>query len=203
VPGQRLDFLSKIYKPQKTTPATVNYLDLSSLRRGKISADSIDAEFLDQLRSVDAILMVVRKFDSANIMHPLETIDAVRDAENLNNELMLADLLIIEKRLERIDKDAKKTNYQDLEKAVLLQFKDLLYGGTPVRNMEISPQDDHVIIGFRFLTQKSLIILVNTSENDLGKENTIIGKLKTLTSPPFTQVIAMSAKIESEMAHLS
>ena len=141
--------------------------------------------------------------DSANIMHPLETIDAVRDAENLNNELMLADLLIIEKRLERIDKDAKKTNYQDLEKAVLLQFKDLLYGGTPVRNMEISPQDDHVIIGFRFLTQKSLIILVNTSENDLGKENTIIGKLKTLTSPPFTQVIAMSAKIESEMAHLS
>ncbi len=107
VPDQRLDFLSKIYEPQKTTPATVNYLDLSSLRRGKISADSIDAEFLDQLRSVDAILMVVRKFESANIMHPLETIDAVHDAENLNNELMLADLMIIEKRLEKIDKDAK------------------------------------------------------------------------------------------------
>ncbi len=69
--------------------------------------------------------------------------------------------------------------------------------------MEISPQDERVIRGFRFLTQKSLIILVNISENDLGKENTIIGELKTLTSPPFTQVIAISAKIESEMAQLS
>lgn len=205
VPDQRLDFLSKIYEPKKTTPATVNYLDLSGLGRGKISADSIDAEFLAQLRSVDAVLMVVRKFKDANIPHPHETINAVRDAENLSNELMLADLMVIEKRLERIDKDIRKTPGRDLEKerAVLLQFKDLLDSGTPIRNMEISPTDERLVKGFGFLTQKSLFILINISEESLGEENIMMDDFKDLISPPLTRAIAMSAKIESEMTQLA
>lgn len=205
VPDRRLDFLSGLYEPKKTTPATVDYLDLCGMGRGGISAGNIDAEFLSQLRAVDAVLMVVRRFNDPNVPHPLETVDLARDADKLNDELILADLIVVENRLDRIAKDTKRAPNKDLdgEKAVLLRFKQALEEGRPLRSVEMTDKDETLVRGFRFVTQKPLIVLANIADNDLPDEADILKRLEKYAGLPHTRLVALSAKIEAEMAELS
>ncbi|MFH0921161.1 MAG: redox-regulated ATPase YchF [Fibrobacterota bacterium] len=205
VPDERIDALSKMFKPKKTTPATVTYLDLCGLGRGKITSDSINAEFLASLRATDAVLMVVRRFKDDSVAHPLDSIDALRDADNLNAEIMFADLIVVEKRLERIDKDMKKgvTKELEREKELMIKFKALLDDGKPIRLQPLTPFEESVIKGFRFLTQKPLFLLVNIDEGELKSADAAAAAFAAYSKLPRTKVLALSAKIEAEMAQLS
>jgi ribosome-binding ATPase len=204
VPDPRLTLLSEMFKPKKTTPASVDYMDLCGMGRGSVNAESMDAEFLALLRSVDAILAVARLFRDDNVAHPLDSVDALRDADNLNSEMVLADLIVIEKRLERIDKDAKKTPGKNIEreKELLIQFKAVLEEGKPIRSIALAEKDEMLLRGFRFLSQKPQLIVVNVAEQDLGNEAQILKPFEKYLSVPSTKFIAMSGKIEAEMAEL-
>ncbi len=206
VPDERLMHLAKVYNPKKTTPATVTYLDLCGMGRGGIDADSIDAEFLAQLRSVDAIVMVVRKFKDEAVPHPLDSIDPKRDASKLIDEMMLADLIVIEKRIERVDKDIRKAPANkdfEREKQLLIQFKVLLESGKPIRSQTLTESEERLVRGFKFLTQKALLIAINISEDDLKDEEQILALFSEYKAFPYTGAIALSAKIEAEIAVLS
>lgn len=205
VPDDRLQHLAKVYNPKKNTPATVTYLDLCGMGRGSIDADSVDAEFLAQLRSVDAIVMVVRSFEDESVPHPLDSIDPKRDADKLIDEMMLADLIVIEKRLERVDKDIRKQpNNKDLEKEkqLLIQFKALVESGKPIRVQAISEAEEKLVRGFKFLTQKALLIAINLSEDTLKQEAAALAPFDAYKALPLTGTIALSAKIEAEIAML-
>jgi hypothetical protein len=206
VPDERLMRLSRVYNPKKTTPATITYLDLCGMGKGGIDAGSIDAEFLAQLRSVDAIVMAVRHFKDDAVLHPLETLDPKRDAVKLVDEMMLADLIVIENRLGRIDKDLKRAPAnKDLEreKQLLLLFKPLLESGKPIRSHALTDADEKIIRGYKFLTQKALLIVVNISEDGLKDEASVLTPFNEFKALPLSGVIALSAKIEAEIALLS
>jgi GTP-binding protein YchF len=205
IPDERLTHLAGLVKPKKTTQATIDYLDVTGLGRGKINAESIDAEFLAQLRLVDAVLMVVRYFKDDNVMHPLETIDPRRDVENLNTELVLADLIVIEKRIEKIEKETKRAPNKayEKEKQLLLKLKALLDNGTPVRSAGLTGDEENQLRGFGFLTRKPLFILVNVAENDLNSAQAILEGFAAYQAIPNTRLLTMAAKIEAEMVLLS
>ncbi|OGJ89712.1 MAG: redox-regulated ATPase YchF [Candidatus Raymondbacteria bacterium RifOxyA12_full_50_37] len=205
VPDERLTHLAKIYNPKKTTPASVTYIDLCGMGRGNIDKDSIDAEFLAQLRTVDAIIMVVRHFQDDSVPHQLDTIDAKRDADKLIDEMTLADLIVIENKIDRSAKENKKAPSKDFEKEkqLLIQFKALLESGKPIRATELSVEEDKLMRGYRFLTQKPLLICANISEDDLKNEAAITAMFDPYKSVAHTGIMALSAKIEAEIAVLS
>src|SRR6476659_5208678 len=138
VPDGRLDALAKIFDPPKITHATVEYLDFPAVSKEALR----DPSYLASLRVVDALAHVLRVFESDTVPHEKGSVDPVRDLEDVDMELALSDLVVVEKRLERLDKDRKKTKAPDLDQeyALLEQCKKLLEEGQPLRNMVLSPE---------------------------------------------------------------
>lgn len=205
VPEERLDWLGAHYNPKKKTRAAVDFLDVPGIAPGSMEKGA--ASLIADLRTVDALVHVVRVFDDPSIPHPEERIDPVRDATNLEMELLLADLGILEKRLERIEADLKKGVSKGPlteEKNLILPLKSALESGTPVRSIPIDEADLPKLRGYAFLTQKPQILVGNVSEADAGAvEGKSDAALRAFAKESKLPYLAVSCKIEAEIAQMS
>ncbi len=196
VPDARLDFLASKFNPEKTTYATVEFVDVQGLVRGK-GQDMA----LAPVRTVDALVHVVGRFKTSLFPIPKAAVDPERDKRDLDYELMLADIGSIEKRVERLEKDLKKLKNPALEKefAYLQRAKAWLESEKPLREMEISEEEKKLVKGFAFLSEKPMIYVENIGEDQLDRLRHP-GAHATLR--PNTEQTLICGKLEAEMAEL-
>jgi GTP-binding protein YchF len=202
VPDPRLFRLSELHNPKKTTPATIEYLDLPSMEKGH----AMDVLPLEELRTLDALAHVVRAFEDDSIAHSEGTVDPARDFATMETEFLLADHTIAERRVEKLELLVKKTNKDEHKKELELMRKVLaeLEEGTPLRNADFSDDEAFRLKGFTFLSLKPLLIVVNAGESEVAhvEEGPAAFGLEEAAGHPSTEVMALSAKIESEIAEL-
>jgi len=200
VPEPRLLDLAKLYNPKKITYATVQYVDLGGMQKERMR------ESLASLREVDCIMHVIRVFDDPSVPHAEGSIDPLRDATNLELELMFSDLDQITKRLERIEKDLKKKGDKALEaeKAVLEKCKAHLEAEKPLRELELTPEERRPIGGFLFLSQRPMLFVLNLGDDEAGELETAVErhKLGALQGRPNTGVVAVCGRLEAELAEM-
>ena len=196
VPDTRLDFLSSRFNPEKTTHATVEFVDVQGLVRGK-GQDMA----LAPVRTVEALVHVVRAFHDESVPHSEGSVDPERDKRNLDYELMLADIASIEKRIERLEKDLKKIKNPALEKelAYLNRAKAWLESEKPLREMEVNEDEKKLIKGFAFLSEKPMIYVENIGEDALDRLRTSDAHI---AGRPNTAQTIICGKLEAEMAEL-
>jgi GTP-binding protein YchF len=202
VPDERLDWLAEHYSPKKKTPAQVDLVDVPGLSPGSMEKGA--AGLIADLRAVDALLEVVRVFDDPSVAHPDGSVDPVRDADNLETELMLADLAVVEKRLIRVESDLKKgVDKKNLEpeKDVLLRVKAGLEEGRAARTLGLTDQDEERIKGFALLTLKPKIVFGNVSEDEAAGGDSD-ATLRALAQEQGVPYVAASARIEAEIAQM-
>src|SRR5213592_1518364 len=201
VPEPRLDRLSVLFKPKKTTFAHVDFLDIQGLQKG--DASSVD---LKEMRNVDAIAHVVRAFRDEAIPHSEGPIEPRRDIATLETELMLADLEVAQRRLERLELNIKKAkNKEDeLELPVVRRCLEGLERETPIRELDLTEEDVKKIRGFAFLTAKPLLLIANLDESDVPKMSDFVEKfgLESYASRRRLGLCAISARVEEEIASL-
>jgi len=200
VPEPRLFDLAKLYNPKKVTYATVQYVDLGGMQKERMR------ESLASLREVDCIMHVIRVFDDPSVPHAEGSIDPLRDATNLELELMFSDLDQITKRLERLEKDLKKKADKqfELEKTVLEKCKAHLESEKPLRELELTSEERRPIGGFLFLSQRPMLFVLNLGDDEAGQLHTAVEKHKlgALQGRPNTRVVAVCGRLEAELAEM-
>jgi GTP-binding protein YchF len=205
VPDPRLDKLTAMYNPRKRTPATVELTDLA-LPGGTGGAQALVD--VAAYKNADALVHVVRAFQDPSVAHPSGTVDAARDAQAMEDELILADLGVVERRLERIDKDLKKSRTPELERerSIILLCKAALEEGRPLRALDLKGEDLKRLRGYQFLSAKPLLIVINLDESQLaggGIERAAdVTGLTPFLSRAATAAVAVCARIELEIAQL-
>jgi hypothetical protein len=204
VPDERLDKLSALYSPKKTTFAQVEYVDVAAVGQEALK----ETAFLTNLRNVDALIHVLRAFENDAVPHE-GPIDPVRDAKSVEFDLMLSDLTQVEKRLERVEKDMKKGRTSELEReqALLLRSKESLEKEIPLRELEMTADEKKLIRGFMFLSQKPILYVLNVDESTtLGADlEAAVSryKLDELAARPNAGATAICGKVEAELAEMA
>jgi ribosome-binding ATPase len=202
VPDARLDALAQLFEPPKITHATVEYLDFPAISKEALR----DPSYLASLRVVDALAHVLRVFESDTVPHEKGSVDPLRDFEDVETELILSDLVVVEKRMDRVDKDRKKAKSPDLDKefALLERLKAELEADRALRGLEFSDEDEKRIRGFQFLSLKPMLCVLNVGEADAGRMREIEEQYRTgpLAGRAGTAVTAICGKIEAELADL-
>ena len=201
VPDARLEELAKLFQPPKVTHATVEYLDVPSISKESLR----DPAYLASLRVADAFAHVVRVFADETVPHEKGSVDPMRDLEDVEVELVLSDLVVIEKRLERLEKDRKKIKDPNLDRefALLERAKALLDNNTSLRQLDLDAEDEKRIRGFQFLSQKPLLYVINIGEGDAARLHEIEAEWRgKLAGRAHTAVSAVCGKIEAELAEL-
>jgi len=203
VPDDRLEALARIFSPPKVTHATVEYLDFPAISKESLR----DPSYLASLRVADALAHVLRVFPSDTVPHEKGSVDPMRDFEDVEMELILSDLVVIEKRLERLDKERKKIKNPEFDKefALLEKLKAELEANRPLRGVEFSDEDEKRIRGFQFLSQKPMLCVLNLGEDDAPRLHQIEEQYRNgpLAGRRHTAVTAICGKIEAELAELS
>ncbi|MCU0245582.1 MAG: YchF family ATPase [Bryobacter sp.] len=203
VPDRRLAELAKIFNPPKITHATVEYLDFPSISKEALQ----QASYLGSMRTADALAHVLRVFASDTVPHEKGDVDPLRDAADVDGELIVSDLLVVEKRIERVEKDRKKQKSPELDReAELLELcKKTLEDNQPLRTLKLEGEDEKRLRGFQFLSQKPLLYVLNVGENDAPRLHEVEQEFraKGLGTLPGTNVSAICGSIESELAALA
>ena len=205
VPDERLDVLTKMYNSKKTIPATIEFVDIAGLVKGASKGEGLGNKFLSHIREVDAIIHVVRCFEDPNIVHVEGSIDPKRDIDTINIELILSDLDIIEKRIDRTRKMLKGDKKYQAELDTLLKVKEALENETCVRLLDLTDEEKEALKEVALITAKPVIYATNVSEDDFldGIENNeFVKKVEEIASKEDSLVLPISAKIESEIAEL-
>ena len=209
VPDARLERLAEIFHPEKATYATVEYVDLPGWERGEgRSAESRElGTYLNNLKNVDALLQVVRGFEDENIPHAEGCVDPARDIGIFELEMMVSDLAIIERRLERLSKDLKKGRSPELEleHGLLERFREALEREQPLRDMELTEDEQRRVRGYTFLSAKPLLLVINLGDEDVARIPRVVQEygLEARAAQKRIAVTAVCGKIESEMTLLS
>ena len=204
VPDERLDKLTALFNPRKHVPATVEFADIAGVGGVKTGA----AALLDvaPFRNADALLHVVRMFRDPSVPHPAGTIDPARDVRAMEDEVILADLGVVERRLERLERDLKKGPSADLrkEQEILLRCRVALEDGRALRALDLSADDAKRLRGFQFLSAKPLLIVLNLDEADLPQADDAVrlAGIESFLSGAATRAVPICAKIELEIAQL-
>src|SRR3954470_22909771 len=204
VPDDRLDRLAALYNPKKLVHTSVEYADVAAIGKDALN----DSAYANALRSVDALVHVLRAFDDPAIPHVGEN-DPLRDIRNVDFDLVVNDLGQVEKRLERLQKDLKKGSTAELEneQALLLRSKAHLETEKPLREMEMTPDERKRVRGFMFLSQKPILYVLNVSESGhLGKDlDEAVSKFKLTEAAarPNAGATAICGKVEAELASMS
>jgi ribosome-binding ATPase len=203
VPDARLEQLSSLYSPKKTTFASVEFVDVAAIGQEALK----ETTFLTNLRNVDALIHVLRAFEEESIAH-VGPVDPLRDAKSVEFDLMVSDLTQVEKRLERVEKDMKKGRTSELEReqALLLRSKESLEKEIPLRELEMTAEEKKLIKGFMFLSQKPMLYVLNVGESaTLGADlDAAVSryKLDALASRPSAGATAICGKVEAELAEM-
>lgn len=202
VPDARLDALAKIFEPPKVTHATLEFLDFPSLSKESLR----DPSYLASLRVVDAIFHVVRVFDDETVPHEKGDVNPLRDIEDVDLELILSDLVVVEKRLERLEKDRKKLKDPGLDREyeLLMVAKAKLEENQPLRVLELEGDDEKRLRGFQFLSQKPILYVLNLGEADAGRLHEVEKEYREkLAGKAHSEVAGICGKIEAELVELS
>jgi len=209
VPDLRVSRLAEIYRPRKTTYATVEYIDYIGLTKGDTAQNR---KVFDLIKDVDAILHVVRAFKDDSVIHPLGGIDPIRDLETIEMELIFGDLELVEKRLERIEEGLKKGKKPDeTEKRVLLKCKEYLEKEIPLRNVSFDEDEQKAMRHLQFVSTKPEVIVLNIGEEDLRSDyekvlteeaNAFMSRQAGNSITPSHSILTLCGKIEMELAQL-
>ena len=202
VPDPRLDALAKIVNPQKLQHAIVEFVDIAGLVAGASKGEGLGNKFLANIRETDAIAHVVRCFDDGNIVHVAGKVDPLADIEVINTELALADMETVEKSIARESKKAKSGDKEAIVLVTLLEkIQKHLDAGLPVRTLGLDADQLHLIKPLCLITIKPVMYLANVEENGFSN-NPLLAKVEELGKKEHAPVVAICAKIESEIADL-
>ncbi len=204
VPDERLDRLSALFNPRKHVPATVEFADVAGTGGAQTGAQALLD--LAPFRNADALLHVVRMFRDPSVPHPAGAIDPARDVRAMEDEIILADLGVVERRLERLERDLKKGNTPELgkERDILVRCRTALEGGQPLRALGLSAEEAKRLRGFQLLSAKPLLLVLNLDEGDLPQADDAvrIAGLESFMAGAATRAVPICAKIELEIAQL-
>jgi len=209
VPDERLTKLTEVFKPKREVPADVTYVDLPAPPTspdGREAAE-IPADQLARLRTADELLHVVRAFEDPSVAHPDGFVDPWRDVEQLDLEFVLADLSVTEKRIEKLQTSGRhgtsaEREQNERELAVLERLVPSLREGKPIRDVELGDDEQKRIRGFRFLTEKPVLVLINIGEADIPRSAEIAAEFAGSYRHSKSQAEALSAKVEMEIGQL-
>jgi hypothetical protein len=202
VPDERLDWLAEYYSPKKYTPATIEFVDIAGLVRGASKGEGLGNKFLENIRQCDAIIHVVRCFDSTEIIHVEGSVDPVRDIETVNYELLLSDIEILSRRIEKTSKALKGDRTLAAEYDFLERLNAFLNEGNNARAFEVSESEKAVFNDIPLLSAKPVIYAANISEDDLmdGTENEYVARVREYAAKDDSGVVVICAKTEEEIA---
>ena len=206
VPDERMTKLKEMYEPERFIPTAYEFTDIAGLVKGASKGEGLGNKFLSHIRETDAIVEVVRCFDDGKIIHVDGEINPIRDIETINLELAIADLDIINSRLERVSKKARTTKDKNdiLEKEILEKCKKTLEEEKPLRQLELTEEEKKIIKSYSFLTLKPIIYLANIKESELDNpDNEYVQKVKEYAKKENARVVSLCAKVEEELSELS
>jgi GTP-binding protein YchF len=203
VPDPRMERLAEIVHPERILPTTIEFLDIAGLVKGASQGEGLGNQFLGHIRSVDAIVHVVRCFDDENVVHVSGSVDPVRDIEIIKTELALSDLDTVEKKFQRVEKQAKSGDRKFKEEAdFYLRVRSALEKGAEVRGLA---ENDDERIWFRdlhLLTGKPVLYVANVAENDLDGTHPFVGQVRELAAREDAKVVVICGRIEAEISEL-
>ena len=205
VPDHRLNKLTELVEPKKTVPTSFEFTDIAGIVKGASKGEGLGNKFLSHIREVDAICQVVRCFEDENITHVAGGVDPLYDIEVINLELILADLESVEKRIGRVEKQAKQKDKDAVaEFGVLSKVRDILKEEKPARLLELDKEEQKIAKGLHLLTMKPMLYVANVSEDDLldVDANKHVASVREFAASEGSKVIVVCAKIEEEMAAL-
>ena len=206
VPDSRLDVLAEMYKPEKYTPAVIEFVDIAGLVKGASKGEGLGNKFLSNIREVDAIVHVVRCFESDDIIHVEGSVDPARDIETINLELILSDIEIAQRRLDKATKALKGDKSMQAEVDFLKRLIAHLEDGLPARSGEItSDTDAEVLATTSLLSAKPVIYACNMSEDDFKngiESNEGYNKVKEAAEKENAEILPICAALEAELASL-
>lgn len=203
VPDERLEVLSKISNSEQIVPTRVEFVDIAGLVKGASQGEGLGNQFLANIREVDAIVHVVRCFDSDDIIHVSGSVDPVRDIEVINLELALSDLAQVERRMERTRKQARTSKDAQIELGALEKLSAALNEGKSARQVSLDEEEAESVKVLGLLTAKPIIYAANVSEDDLASGNEWVELVRQVATGENAQVVIVSAQVESELVELS
>lgn len=206
VPDERLKQISNFVVPENLVPTTTEFVDIAGLVQGASKGEGLGNQFLGNIRQTDAILHVVRCFDDSNVIHVSGSVDPIRDIDVINTELMLADLDSVEKKFQRIEKQARTTQDKNLkaEFEALKKVKDILSEGKPARLLQLSDDEIIQVKNLQLMTMKPVLYVCNVNEDDFAKGgNEWVEKVKKHATSEGNNATLISAAIEAEISTLS
>ena len=205
VPDSRLDVLSEMYHPEKYTPATIEFVDIAGLVKGASRGEGLGNKFLSHIREVDAIVHVVRCFDDSNVTHVEGSTDPLRDIDIINTELIMADLEMIDRRIDKAQKNAKGGDKRfNHEVEVFTALRDYMNEGNLARTFECSEDDAAMIATSDLLTLRKTIYAANLGENEVNdpESSRHFTAVRKLAEQEGSQVLPICAKLEADIAEL-
>ena len=204
VPDERLDELTKMYNPQKTTHAVIEFVDIAGLVKGASKGEGLGNKFLSHIRETDAICEVVRCFNDSNVVHVDGSVDPIRDIETINLELIFADIETVNKRLDKARKNLKADKKYQEEIDLLEKIKENLENGISARALEFNEDEEVMVKDMFLLTTKPILYIANVSEEQMeNAENyELVLKVKEYASKENAEVIPLCVKIEEELSGL-
>jgi len=204
VPDTRLDVLTQMYHPEKTTHAIIEFVDIAGLVKGASKGEGLGNKFLSHIREVDSIVQVVRCFENPNIVHVDGSIDPVRDIETINLELIFADIETIDKRIENVKKKLKAEKKYQQELDALEKIKETLEKGQSARTIEFNDEEKELLKDLFLLTMKPILYIANVSEEQLSnpENDSKVNNVIEYAKKEKAEVIPLCVKIEEELASL-
>lgn len=196
VPDERVDALAEVYAPKKKTYAEFQFVDVAPNETGE-DAKALDSAALTELKNADALVHVVRAFHNEDVLHPLERVGPVADCQALEEELQLADFIVLERRLERKEKEGKRDREYDLLKRCMAHIE----AGAPLRTLDLTEQERKELVGFSFLSMKPILLLGNYGEENIGQEDP--ADLQGYAAEHGHTLIELCGELETEVTSLS
>jgi ribosome-binding ATPase len=205
VPDQRLDRLTEIFKPAKTVPTTIEFLDIAGLVRGASKGEGLGNQFLAHIRTVDAIAHIVRCFDDSNIIHVDGSINPKRDIEIVETELILKDIETVERKHSEAEKHAKSGDKKAKEEAACYErIREHLAGGRLARYVQLHTDEElHWLRELHLLTNKPVMYICNIHEKHLASESEYVQQVREIAAKESAKVVLISAEVEAEVAELA
>jgi GTP-binding protein YchF len=205
VPDERLQQLAELIQPQRIVPTACQFVDIAGLVKGASKGEGLGNKFLSHIREVDAILHVVRCFDDENITHVDGKVDPARDMATIQLELILADIETVEKRLDRVAKQAKSGDkLANQEKDVLTRILQMLHAEKPARMTELTEEEKVIAKSYNLLTMKDVLYVANVSEDEVAHadDNPYVRQVQQIAAAEGAGVVTISAQVEAEIAEL-
>ena len=204
VPDERLDKLTEMYKPEKTTHAVIEFVDIAGLVKGASRGEGLGNKFLSHIRETDAIVEVVRCFEDSNVVHVDGSVNPTRDIETINLELIFADIETVNKRLDKARKNLKADKKYQLEIDLLEKILKTLEEGKSARTLEFNEDEQALVKDMFLLTTKPILYVANVSEEQLedAENDTLVKQVKEYAEKEKAEVIPLCVKIEEELSGL-